>query len=350
MNSLVTYASESESDAEDIPSSSTAQEQYSIPIVQDKASPPPHTAAQESQPENKIHDSMTKDNDSTDKDDMFVSAALKDLQTFAAAIDTNTVSSIQADDDSKESSAMEVDQEEPAATLSPRKGPELTVEQQTTMDAFLKEIDALPLTSKDQSQPPPHPSSIYNSGTAEHVDAKNKSLDSNESPSVFDTHWQQSQTAQSIYSRIHQLSLISSPTLDPKAMEDRLIEYAIRILDWEQGGLKPGYFLGEERAMAISKIDEESSRIKEHALEDDEENDDQDDEDDSDVTTTQLPAFGGVVGEVLEYMHKVEQSAAPPGWKIVWNAKDTSYGFRHAASNERKHDAEQNIASASSND
>ncbi|KAG0250437.1 hypothetical protein BG011_008344 [Mortierella polycephala] len=351
MNSLVNYASESESDTEDIPSSSRVLEQPPIPVVQGIASSPPHTTAQENQPENKVHDTITGDNDSTNQGEVFVSAALKDLQNFAAAIDTNTVSSILADDGSEKSSAMEVDQEEPAATISPRKGVELSMEQQTIMDAFLKEIDALPLTSKDQSQPPPHSSSIYNSGTADHSDAKNKNLDTDEPPSVLDACWQQSQTVQSIYSRIHQLSLVSSPTLDPKVMESRLIEYAIRILDWEQGGLKSGYFLGEERAVAISKMHEESSRSKENAIEDDDESDDQDDEDDSDVTTVQLPAFGGVVGEMLEYMHEVEQSAAPPGWKIVWNAKDASYGFRHTASrNESTHDAEQNIDSAGGKD
>ncbi|KAK3819144.1 MAG: hypothetical protein JOS17DRAFT_820182 [Linnemannia elongata] len=299
-----------------------------------------------------------------EEDDDFVSAALKDLQSFAATVDDSTtipqqdadtamtVATPPVEDSSSstttaivaasgtqpsqgsvqpESTDMDVDQTETAiatattttATTVPPQPPtpiELTTEQQIIFDTFLQEINAiplLPLPSTDQPLLPPLPPRASSStDPASQPSTSTKSLKD-------DDRWIQTQTPQTIYSRIHQLSTLPQTNrFNPKEVENRLIEFAIRLLDWEQGGLKPVYFLGEERA-----IKELESRRREE-----ESGGESDADDEGDLQAGSLPRYSGIVGEMIEFMHAVEKIAPPDDhWTVVWSLKELSYGFFHPA-------------------
>ncbi|KAF8940278.1 hypothetical protein BGZ58_007169 [Dissophora ornata] len=388
MNSLVQYASDSESDSGDPPIRVVASKQPStasspsaarsdVPLADQPRAP----AQDEREPQGLDRDGDTEMKNATGRDngdaaqtvddDDYVSAALKELHSFAAAIHPGTDESWSSsmtskdEDESRDAGAsMTIDStdlllldtaavntecvdttlSEPTCS-TPRA--ELTDEQQLVFDAFLREIDAIPPTSKDQSRPPPDlPSSSLDprNGVGADVSQPLGSSPTNGTtrhPSVAgdsfsETQWQRTQTAQSIYSRMYQLSLLSSPTIDQKDIESQLIEFAIRILDWEQGGMKPEYFLGEERAktLASKDISKRNSANNGGETSDDSEGEDQSmSEDDDENPNTSMPPYGGVVGEMLERMYSVEQSAAPVGWKAVWDTKDGSYVFQHIATN-----------------
>ena len=131
------------------------------------------------------------------------------------------------------------------------------------------------------------------------------------------------QTPQTIYSRIHQLSILpQTDRFNPKEVENRLIEFAIRLLDWEQGGLKPVYFLGEERA----------TRELEFHRREEERSGESGTDDEGDLQARSLPRYSGVVGEMIEFMHTVEKITPPDDhWTVVWNLKELNYGFFHPA-------------------
>ena len=99
--------------------------------------------------------------------------------------------------------------------------------------------------------------------------------------------------------------------------------------------MKPEYFLGEERAKTLASKDvrKRNSAKNGGGISDDSEEEDQSvgESDDENSNTSMLP-YGGVVGEMLERMYSVEQSAAPVGWKVVWDIKGGSYVFQHIAS------------------
>ncbi|ORZ13800.1 hypothetical protein BCR41DRAFT_355012, partial [Lobosporangium transversale] len=320
---------------------------------------------------------------SGDDDDDYVSVALKDLQSFAANIQEPTTS----EDDTAvlqtqvQAQALGQGQAQPQDPLSPEtiietssassksvvaggSNPEdseiqedagtavvsalskdqeslpspkltrtvvLTTEQQFIFDAFLREIDDIPLTDKDQSYPPGvtlEPLSLDSSSDPTiAADATHSSLREIE----LEEQWQRTQTVQSIYSRIYQLSLLSSLTIDQQSMENRLIEFAIRILDWEQGGMKPEYFVGEDRAKYMAQKTANDSKM-------DVDSDDDEDEDHAEGVSkgksteiTNPPPYGGIVGEMLEYMYTIEKAAAPPKWKVVWNATENTYTYKHVA-------------------
>jgi len=331
MNNLASYGSDTESDSEE-PVSVIPPKQHLVATVNLITNQSdlfePGTKSQSGQ---KDHDGDIPMTDSAKGgDDDFVSAALQDLQNFAEGIDSDTdmdVSSTTPDPIVLDSEAQDTsivadpitDEKESTTTKALESGSfsspppvELTPEQQLVFDAFLRDIDAIPLTTQDQSRPPAsHPNSN---------DTANHGLD--------ELEWQKTQSVQSIYSRMHQLSLLLSPTIDLKEIESRLIEFAIRILDWEQGGMKPEYFMGEARAQAVAQQEAAKRSLKNNGQSEQEDNEDEDTHQEEDLP---LPPYTGVVGEMLEYMYKVEQSATPSGWKIVWEPKDNSYGFRHLA-------------------
>ncbi|KAF9362314.1 hypothetical protein BGX34_006402 [Mortierella sp. NVP85] len=328
MNNLVSYGSDTESDSEE-PVSVIPPKQHLVAttnlITNQSALYEPGTKNQSGQ---KDHDGDIPMTDSAKGgDDDFVSAALQDLQSFAEGIDSDTdmdasptaPDPIVLDSESQDTSIMAdptTDGKESmttkaleAGSVSPPPPVELTPEQQLVFDAFLRDIDAIPLTTQDQSRPPvSHPNSN---------DTVDRGLD--------ELEWQKTQPVQSIYSRMHQLSLLPSPTIDLKDIESRLIEFAIRILDWEQGGMKPEYFMGDVRAQAVAQQEAAKKGLKNNG------HSEQDDDEDEDTHQEDLPPYAGVVGEMLEYMYNVERSAAPSGWKTVWEPKDNSYGFRHLA-------------------
>ncbi|KAF9940534.1 hypothetical protein BGZ67_007504 [Mortierella alpina] len=91
-------------------------------------------------------------------------------------------------------------------------------------------------------------------------------------------------------------------------MKRRLLEFAIRISDWKNGGLDDAYFLGKERAEAMAGHLQRPIATS-----------------DQDV----IPPFGGVVGAMVKLVQELEQMVAPYGWSCVWDAEDEAYGFQH---------------------
>ncbi|KAF9117189.1 hypothetical protein BGX27_000038 [Mortierella sp. AM989] len=348
MNRLVNYASESESESDESPPIAVTKRfaSSSPSIIESKEHKEPVIELQ--QPvDSQDHgdygdDAMQVESGDTDiNDEGYLLTAIKDLQSFAATVDANNnTSSIQepsltpaneslqlSASSSSPSSSTIVDENQHVKSISAPENTcsdliestlsslsiDLTPEQQSLFDAFLLDIDSIPLTSKDQSRPP-----VTNRDPSDSL--------ANE-PSLSEFQWQQKQSVQSIYSRMHQLSLLPSPLIDQKDIEARLIEFAIRILDWEQGGMKPAYFMGEERALAVSKRDA-AKNIQD--CKDIIKSEDEGDEDDS--PSSLLPPYGGIVREMLDKMSVIEQTAAPSGWKVVWDPKECTYGFKHTIS------------------
>ncbi|KAF9082876.1 hypothetical protein BGX23_011985 [Mortierella sp. AD031] len=404
MNALVSYASDSESEEDEvhsttaIPPKATSTTSPSTPTAattgnqaasgQEDNDKPTTTEVQDvvdSSSSNIGHQDRHVNQGDNEEEDDFVSAALKDLQSFAASVDPST--SIQEQDDTPlataaaplvsttsdptitstqppqetsvpDSTDMDIDQDNDQGVLAepPTSQPtitpiELTSEQQIIFDTFLQEIDAIPLTSADQTYPPgfiPHP--LINDDPSHHASTSKTILTD---PAQLDEQWIQAQTPQTIYSRIHQLSTLpekSASGFDPKEVENRLIEFAIRLLDWEQGGLKPVYFLGEERAKTVLQqkelAEQRSQRRKEESesrhegggSSDEDEDEDEEGEGGSEDETREsersgsfLPRYAGVVGEMVEFMHAVEKIAPPEHWDLIWSPKDLAYGFHHTA-------------------
>ncbi|KAF9208942.1 hypothetical protein BGZ49_007030 [Haplosporangium sp. Z 27] len=343
MNSLVNYASESESESEESPSiTATNQSSSASPSTTVKSKEHYNKEPALISKEIELSNSNTTQNieengDDTmdieldtpnENDEGYVLAALKDLQSFAAAVqsgddnslpqpsltpaeeslDTSNSTPIVIDEDKHTmvSPTLESTASDSINSVLSNLSIDLSPEQQSLFDAFLSEINAIPLTSKDQSRPPMIVSNVTGNDT-----------------SLSESQLQQTQSVQSIYSRMHQLSLLSSPTIDQKDIEARLIEFAIRILDWEQGGMKPAYFLGNDRAIAESKGNSVKNTL-DHS--DGDRSLDEEDESESNFT---MPPYGGIVGEILERMSSIEQTAAPPGWRVVWDPKECIYGFKH---------------------
>ncbi|KAG0290383.1 hypothetical protein BGZ96_006139 [Linnemannia gamsii] len=338
------------------------------PYDQDDTNPPQENKDEQSQ--------QQQQNEDVEEDDDFVSAALKDLQSFAESIDDSTTATPgQGDDtpttpittpmevspsstaipavpdaqppqvsDQLDSTDMEVDQPETAAAASattvpqPESPIELTTEQQIIFDTFLQEINAIPLLPSPSSidQQPPLPPRI---SSQSHHDSASTSASTSKTPAGAtattttddDEEWIQQQTPQTIYSRIHQLSTLPvTERFSPKEVENRLIEFAIRLLDWEQGGLKPVYFLGQERANKEQRLKGDKKKKTTKEKEEEEGSGDSSSDDDEEEEETMLPGYGGVVGEMVEYMHSVEKIAPPDDhWSIVWSLKELSYSFLH---------------------
>lgn len=293
-------------------------------------------------PTDRADEDVVMEDSGKDEDEAFVSNSLKFLQDFAASVDTKT----DLDPDTETSTTMEeVTMEEVITETTPASLPEvdptdptaastdtavdtaregeqtpspttLTPEQQQLFDSFMAQIDALPLTLKDQTRPPP---------------SSNPGL----SPE-FDLQWQQEASVQSIYSRIHQLSLLSSPLIQSQAkeLEKALIKFAIRILDWEKNGLRASYFLGEQRSEALDRRKQLTAQNNDGdgSMDEDMENDETSSQNVNNVNgsgTGELPPYSGVVGSMLETMIKVEQEAAPTGWKVIWDPQEDAYRFFH---------------------
>ncbi|KAF9191292.1 hypothetical protein BGZ51_007470 [Haplosporangium sp. Z 767] len=229
-------------------------------------------------------------------EDDFVRAALKDLQSFAASVENESTKML---DERKPLQQADVAAHDP--------DPE-----DLKFLSFLKEINAIPDPSTDHTQarlptpppptsepelpaPPPPPPPPPTEGLA-----------------LFEAHdsWSGSQSTlasvQEIQARLLNLSLLPAPSINQKDLQRRLLEFAIRIVDWEKGGLEETYFLGKERAEAI---------LARHR---------------SEITTDDpLPPFGGIVGSMIKRLYELEQMATPYGWTPIWDAEDEAYGFQH---------------------
>ncbi|KAF9163462.1 hypothetical protein DFQ26_002480 [Actinomortierella ambigua] len=258
-----------------------------------------------------------------DNDDDIL-AKLKELQNFAAMVGSDD------DDDAdspipppplppatEDNGSMEEDS-------SPQEHHAVEDMHDTKMDqdeedclftSFMDEINAVPTTTLVQTQPPPPPPTPPRSSTDEVLPPPPPlPSDALEVPSAawIATNLPGIETPQAVYSRLHSLSLLPGAAVDQKDTERRLIEFAIRILDWEQGGLKPDYFLGEDYARQLAELAQEASTS---SL--------------SDTTPPSLPPFGGIVGAVLKHIHDLEALAAPDGWQAIWDPDEEAYGFQH---------------------
>ncbi|KAF9357812.1 hypothetical protein BGX26_003031 [Mortierella sp. AD094] len=278
MNVLVNYASDSDSEGENDNPPTT----YRQPISQ--------------QQQQDIENVKEVDDD-------FVSAALKDLQSFAAAVQEESSNGYSMPSNPSEERIGVSDDPEDLGLLS-----------------FLKEIDSIPCPPEEQGQgqeqppPPPPPMSPSVSSAVDPPPPPPPLLDSKTLLPLHhgngDLKEVTSLEIQMVHSRLYNLSLLPSSPIDQKDLERRLLEFAIRIVDWERGGLYESYFLGQERAEAINNHRHIADEI-------------------TPTEPTELPPFGGVVGSMIKYMFDLEQMVAPIGWAATWDAEDEAYGFQH---------------------
>ncbi|KAG0221177.1 hypothetical protein BGX31_010112 [Mortierella sp. GBA43] len=344
MNNLVNYGSDIESDSEESVTAIAPKQ----PLGSLQSTTSPNKILKTDQLN--LHESAnkTKDQDGDTLmmdpveggDDDIVSAALKDLQSFAESVEpdmeiSSTTTTPVLDPTVTNGRSLDATiVDKPMLSLTTvtelteaSRSIELSSDQQLAFDAFLQEIDNIPMTTEDQSHPPGSHSTTNEAHTR----------DCPADLPFDELEWQKAQPVQSIYSRMHQLSLLNSPTIDQKDIENRLIEFAIRILDWERGGMRPEYFMGEARSQAMverkaaGKVFEGSDQV-ERDRNDQGGSDNDDHDNDMNQDDSQLPSYAGIVGDMLKHMYTVEQLAAPSGWRVVWNPKDSSYGFRHLAS------------------
>ncbi|KAG0255903.1 hypothetical protein BG011_004859 [Mortierella polycephala] len=229
-------------------------------------------------------------------EDDFVRAALNDLQSFAASVEN---------DPTKMLGEGKPSQQPVVATHDP--DPE-----DLKFLSFLKEIDAIPDPSTDHTQARPPTPPPPTSPEPQLPPPPPPPPPPTEALALFEEHdsWNGSQSTlasvQEIQARLLNLSLLPVPSIDQKDLQRRLLEFAIRTVDWEKGGLEETYFLGKDRAEAI--LARQGSET---------------------ATDGPLPPFGGIVGSMIKRLYELEQMATPYGWMPVWDAEDEAYGFQH---------------------
>lgn len=290
MNALVNYGTDSDSDDDS-----------------DISPTPTHTT---NQPAGTQAQSTASSNKDDDEDDPIL-AALKDLQDFAASVNEN---------DSDPSSSNT------AATSDAGVGSGETMEQdqeELKFLSFLQEIDAIPNPDDDQQPPPPPPPPPLESPKI--IDdipppppAPSSSTSTPPPPSTTQTDPGTTtesilQSVQMIYNRLDHISLLPSASTISQDLERRLLEFAVRIVDWKKGGLEEAYFLGQDLANALAQ--EAAAGVDGGGT--------------NQGMTATLPDFGGIVGSMIQYMFRLEQMATPNGWMAVWDAEDEAYGFQH---------------------
>ncbi|KAF9023519.1 hypothetical protein BGZ52_012599 [Haplosporangium bisporale] len=229
--------------------------------------------------------------DSDNKDESFISGALKELQDFAASV---------------------------VATpgMQPKSPADAAADDDLQFMSFMKEIEAMPFIpddpqSADPSIPPPPPPPTSPPMSPTDTGSPPPPPPPPPPPTLEEVEpLPPTETVYSIYTRLQNLGLLPVTVIDQKDLKRRLLEFAIRIKDWEKGGLDAGYFLGRDRAEAITAG--------------------QDGQDQPNSTNEDgLPAFGGIVGSMVKYMHELEQLATPHGWIATWDAEDEAYEFHH---------------------
>lgn len=288
MNALVNYGTDSDSEDDDIsPTHKTTR--------------PANTQAQ------------TTTNNNEDQDDPIL-AALKDLQDFAASVSENNLEPSSSNTTTADATAagsgepMEQDQDE------------------LQFLSFLQEIDAIP--NPDDVQPPPPPSppppppppseaplAINNIPPPPPSSSITIASPPPTTSASMTTTESIHQSVQNIYNRLYYISLLPSASTVAQDLERRLLEFAIRIVDWTKGGLEEAYFLGQDLADALAQeaaaaTGDEGGSTPEGVVAD-------------------LPDFGGIVGSMIQYMFRLEQMITPNGWMAVWDTEDEAYGFQH---------------------
>ncbi|KAF9174115.1 hypothetical protein BGX20_000908 [Mortierella sp. AD010] len=279
MNVLVNYSSDSDSEGENVN--------------------PPTTHRQP------ISQQQQQDNENVKEvDDDFVSAALKDLQDFAAAVEEESSMGYSVPSNPSEEQIGVSDDPDDLG-----------------LQSFLKEIESIPCPpeeqGREQEQPPPPPMSPIVSSAIDPPPPPPPPPPPLDSKTLLPLHHGggdmkelTSREIQMVQNRLYNLSLLPSSPIDQKDLERRLLEFAIRIVDWEGGGLYESYFLGRERAEAINNHKHITDEI-------------------TPTEPTELPSFGGIVGSMIKHMFDLEQTVAPPGWTATWDAEDEAYGFQH---------------------
>ncbi|KAF9575558.1 hypothetical protein EC968_002494 [Mortierella alpina] len=250
-------------------------------------------------------------NSAEDKDDEFVLAALKDLQDFAASVQGEGV----GEHESIGTTDRRIGNTAEASVNSTNSA----LEDDRQFLSFLDEINSIPYTPHDQPPPPsttpppppPPPSEKQSSIPPPPPPPPPPLEDSRESEAILGDYDVEATTRsiESLFNRLDHLALLPSTSMDPKDMKRRLLEFAIRIFDWKNGGLDDAYFLGKERAEAMA------FRLQGPIA-----------ESDQDI----FPPFGGVVGAMVKLLQELEQMVAPYGWSCVWDAEDEAYGFQHS--------------------
>ncbi|KAF8941521.1 hypothetical protein BGZ47_007358 [Haplosporangium gracile] len=292
MNALVNYGTDSDSDSDDDDISLTHSTKKT-------------TGAQAR--------TTTNNNANEEEEDDPILTALKDLQDFAASVNENGSELSPSDSTNRTAAAtgsgepMEQDQEE------------------LKFLSFLQEIDAIP--NPDDEQPPPPPPPPPPSESPLDFDnvpppppaPSSTSIPALSSTSASTTESQANsgttaesihQSVQMIYNRLYHISLLPSSSSVTQDLERRLLEFAIRIVDWKKGGLEEAYFLGQDLADALALEVDGSISTQEGVV-------------------TALPDFSGIVGSMIQYMFRLEQMATPNGWMAVWDTEDEAYGFQH---------------------
>lgn len=292
MNALVNYGTDSDTDDDD-----------------DIRHTPAHIAKQPAS----THAQPTASSNKEDEEDDPILAALKDLQDFAAS-----VNEYESDPSSSNT----------AATSVSGAGSRETMEQDQEdlkFLSFLQEIDAIPNPDDEQQPPPPPPPPppLESPKTIDNIPpppppAPSSSTTTPPPPSTSQTDPGTTtesihQSVQMIYNRLDHISLLPSASTISQDLERRLLEFAIRIVDWKKGGLEEAYFLGQDLADALAQ--EVASGVDGGGT--------------KEGVAATLPDFGGIVGSMIQYMFRLEQMATPNGWMAVWDAEDEAYGFQH---------------------
>jgi hypothetical protein len=287
MNALVSYGTDSDSDDDDI-----------NPTLQI-----PRAANTQAQ---------ATTNNSEDEDDPIL-AALKDLQDFAASVNEN---------DPEPSSSN-------TATDATATGVgELMEQDQDELQflSFLQEIEAIPNPDDVQPPPPPPPPPSEAPSATNNIPPPPPPSSSTTTPSAPPTPCASTTTTESIhqsvqmiYNRLYHISLLPSASMVAQDLERRLLEFAIRIVDWKKDGLEEAYFLGQDLADAL---DQEAAAAA-AAVTGVEGGNTQE------GLVAALPDFGGIVGSMIQYMFRLEQMVTPNAWMAVWDTEDEAYGFQH---------------------
>ncbi|KAF9425061.1 hypothetical protein BGZ94_007875 [Podila epigama] len=226
-----------------------------------------------------------------------IANSLKELQEFAASV------------------APEEEEHSPASKADNAKD----VDESEMLMSFMKEIEAIPYIPDGEyiSDPPPPPPSPSPPPPPPPPVSEDTELDPPPPPPpppAGDQRLLTKEIVQSIYSRLQSLGLLPVPSVNQKDLKRRLVEFNIRIKDWEKGGLDSEYFLGNEMAHMPSAGQDGFESLLAQGMEE------------------TLQSFGGIVGSMVKYMCELEQSVSPSGWKAIWDADDDAYGFRHVHS------------------
>lgn len=236
------------------------------------------------------------------QDEEHILAALNDLQSFAAMVDPASISP-----STSEPKNIPL-KESPRTWGSVVQGTENPEDQQFL--SFLKEIEAIPIPETDtQPPPPPSPSTQIDNNQVQPPPPPPTS-DDPDSTSV--SLLEPEKGVHAIYNRLQHISLLPAPTIDTKDLERRLLEFEVRIEDWENDGLEPWYFLGADRSQAIHVAEKQQhlNAVGQH-------------------DRVAIPAFGGIVGAMEKRVQELELQAAPFGWKAIWDPEEEAYGFEH---------------------